>query len=136
MSAAARIRRSNLKKSNLATKRVFPIHVTIYELAIKYYSIMKNLIKSNDKHNVMLKNAYLEDKQLYVENKKCWLSCIKSFQRLLNVNFDTECKMLGSRLEKFFADIFFLLNYNFSIIIFSVVSSHFTVHYLTLILRN
>ena len=68
---------------------------------------MKNLIKSNDKHNVMLKNAYLEDKQLYVENKKCWLSCIKSFQRLLNVNFDTECKMLGSRLEKFFADIFF-----------------------------
>ena len=52
-------------------------------------------------------NAYLEDKQLCIENKKCWLSCIKSLQRLLNVNFDTECKMLGPRLEKFFEDKFF-----------------------------
>ena len=54
------------------------------------------LIKSNDNHNVLLRNAYLEDKQLYIE--KCWLSCIKSLQGLLNVNFDTECKMLGPRL--------------------------------------
>ena len=68
---------------------------------------MNNLIKSNDNHNVLLRNAYLEDKQLFIENKKCWLSCIKSLQRLLNVNFDTECKMLGSRLEKFFEDKFF-----------------------------
>ena len=68
---------------------------------------MNNLIKSNDNHNVLLRNAYLEDKQLCIENKKCWLSCIKSLQRLLNVNLDTECKMLGSRLEKFFEDNFF-----------------------------
>ena len=44
-------------------------------------------------------NEYLEDKQVCIENKKCWLSCIKSLQRLLNVNFDTECKILGSRLK-------------------------------------
>ena len=68
---------------------------------------MNNLIKSNDNHNVLLTNAYLEDKQLCIEYKKCCLSCIKSLQRLLNVNFDTECKMLGSRLEKFFEDKFF-----------------------------
>ena len=86
---------------------VKPIHVKIYQLAFKYYSRMNNLIKSNDNHNVLLRNAYLEDKQLCIENKKCWLSCIKSLQRLLNVNFDTECKMLGSRLEKFFEDKFF-----------------------------
>ena len=47
----------------------------------------------------------MEDKQLYIE--KCWLSCIKSLQGLLNVNFDTECKMLRPRLEKFFEDKFF-----------------------------
>ena len=54
----------------------------------------------------MLRNAYLEDKQLCIENKKCWFSCIKSLQRLSNVNFDTECKRLGSRLEKLFEDKF------------------------------
>ena len=70
---------------------------------------MNNLIKSNDNHNVLLRNAYLEDKQLCIENlKKCWLPCIKSLQKLLNVNFDSECKMLGSRLEKFFEDNFLL----------------------------
>ena len=98
------------KASNLATKLelgVLPIHVKIYKHAIKYYSRMNNLIKSNDKQNFLLRNAYLEDKQLCIENKKCWLSCIKSFQRLFNVNFDTECKMLGPRLEKFFEDKFF-----------------------------
>ena len=98
------------KASNLATKLelgVLPIHVKIYQLAIKYYSRMNNLIKSNDKQNFLLRNAYLEDKQLCIENKKCWLSCIKSLQRLLNVNFDTECKMLGSRLKKFFENKFF-----------------------------
>ena len=31
----------------------------------------------------------------------------KIMQRLLNVNLETECKMLGSRLEKFFEDKFF-----------------------------
>ena len=30
-----------------------------------------------------------------------------ALQRLLNVSFDTECKMLGPRLEKFFEDKFF-----------------------------
>ena len=58
----------------------------------------------------------------------------KIIVRLLNDNFDTECKMLGPRLEKFFEDNFFLLNYNFSIIMFSVVSSHLTVHHLNMIL--
>ena len=61
------------KASNLATKLelgVLPIHVKIYQLAIKYYSRMNNLIKSNDNHNVLLRNAYLEDKQLYIKNKK------------------------------------------------------------------
>ena len=94
------------KASNLATKLelgVLPIHVKIYQLAIKYYSRMNNLIKSNDKQNFLLRNAYLEDKQLCIENKKCWLSCIKSLQRLLNVNFDTECK----KNEKFLEDKFF-----------------------------
>ena len=97
------------KASNLSTKLelgVLPIHVKIYRLATKYYCRMNNLIKSNDTHNVLLRNAYLEDKQLCIENKKCWLSCIKSLQRLLNVIFDTEYKMLGSRLEKFFEDKF------------------------------
>ena len=73
------------KASNLATKLelgVLPIHVKIYQLAIKYYSRMNNLIKSNDKQNFLLRNAYLEDKQLCIENKKCWLSCIKSLHRL------------------------------------------------------
>ena len=98
------------KASNLATKLelgVLPIHVKIYKHAIKYYSRMNNLIKSNDNQNFLLRNAYLEDKQLCIENKECWLSCIKSLQRLLNVNFDTECKMLGSRLKKFFENKFF-----------------------------
>ena len=90
------------KASNLATKLelgVFPIHIKIYRLAIKCYSKMENFIKSNDNHNFLLRNAYLEDEQFYIENKKCWISCIKSLQRVLNVNVDTECKMLGARLE-------------------------------------
>ena len=58
-----------------------------------------------------------------------------ALQRLLNVNFDTECKMLGPTLEKFF-EYRFLLNYNFSIMILSVASSHFTVHNLTMMLKN
>ena len=72
---------SHNKASNLTTKLelgVFPIHVKIYQLVIKYFSRMEKLIKSNDNHKVLLRNAYLEDKQLYIENKKCWLSCIKS----------------------------------------------------------
>ena len=85
---------------------------------------MENFIKSNDYHNVLItRNVYLEGKQLYIENKKCWLSFIKSLQRLLNVNFDTECKKLGPRLENFFEnDFFFLLNFNFNFnrIMFSV----------------
>ena len=72
---------------------------------------------------VLLRNAYLEDKQLSIENEKRWLSCIKS---LRNVNFDTECKMLGPRLEKFFEENF-SLNFNFNMIILSVANSHFTV---------
>ena len=74
---------------------VLPIHVKIYQLAIKYYSRINNLIKTNVNQNFLLRNAYLEDKQLCVENKKCWLSWIKLLQRLLNVNFDTECKKLS-----------------------------------------
>ena len=94
---------------------------------------MNTLIKSNDHHNVLLRNAYLDDKHLCIENKKM----LASLQRLLNVNFDTECKMLGSYLDlKKSLKINFLLNYNFSKIMFSVVSSHFTVHYLTMILRS
>ena len=48
------------KASNLATKLelgVLPIHVKIYQLAIKYYSRMNSLIKSNDNQNVLLRNA-------------------------------------------------------------------------------
>ena len=59
---------------------------------------MEILIKSNDNHNVLVRNAYLEDRQFYIEYKKYCLSCIKSLQGLLNVNFDRECKMLGPRL--------------------------------------
>ena len=55
---------------------------------------MGNLIISNDNHNVLLRNAYLEDKQLNIKNK----NCVKSLQR---------SKMLGPRLEKFFEDNFF-----------------------------
>ena len=52
----------------------------------------------------LLRNAYLEDKQLSIENEKRWLSCIKS---LRNVNFDKECKMLGPRFEKIFTELQF-----------------------------
>ena len=31
----------------------------------------------------------------------------KIIAKVVNVNFDTECKMLGSTLEKFFEDNFF-----------------------------
>ena len=31
----------------------------------------------------------------------------KSLQKLLNINFNTECKMLGTRLEKLFENEFF-----------------------------
>ena len=47
-----------------------------------------------------------------IKNIKCYILKEQSFfhillYRLLNVNFDTECKVLGSRLEKFFQDKFF-----------------------------
>ena len=122
------------KASNLATKLelgVFHIHIKMYQFNNKYYSRMENFIKSNDYHNVLItRNVYLEGKQLYIENKKCWLF-IKSLQRLLNVKFDTECKKLGPRLENFFEnDFFFLLNFNFNFnrIMFSVISSHYTLY--------
>ena len=103
------------KASNLATKLelgVFHIHIKMYQFNNKYYSRMENFIKSNDYHNVLItRNVYLEGKQLYIENKKCWLSFIKSLQRLLNVNFDTECKKLGPRLENFFENDFFFFNW-------------------------
>ena len=79
-------------------------------------------------------NEYLEDKQMCIENKKCWLSCIKSLQRLLNVNFDTECKMLGSRLKNSLIKIIFFINYNFSKIQCGKLSFYST--NLTMILRN
>ena len=31
----------------------------------------------------------------------------KSLQKLLNINLNTECKILGTRLEKFFENEFF-----------------------------
>ena len=34
---------------------------------------MEILIKSNDNHDVLVRNAYLEDKQLYIKNKKYFL---------------------------------------------------------------
>ena len=67
---------------------------------------------------------------IHIENEKCWLNCIKSLQRLLNVNsVKQNVRHLVLDLNNFFTEH----NFNFYIIIFqcgNYLSSHFTVPYL------
>ena len=65
------------------------------------------------------------------------ISCIKSLQGLLNVNFDTECEMLGPRIKNSLKINFWLNNFwQQQLQHNNIQCGHFTVHYLTLMLTE
>ena len=64
--------------------------------------------------------------KLNSENEKCWLSCVTALQKLLNVNFDTECKMLGPG-PKNTLKINFSLNFNIIILCVGALTLHYII---------